>query len=153
MVAMLFFLGCTGGVNFLQDYGFMKLSEGEVRETGLTFSGEPFETNKRDGFEQKWEGQGNNELRIEYRVALDEEKRFDLKWQKDEYKRQSFEEIYLEDDWHFSYCKQMAEAFVICHFVEDKFHVSVYLSEASDSDPKGKAVALMEKIRQKILSG
>jgi len=150
LLALFFLLGCVGGTDFLKDYGHLKLSEAEVKETGLTFSGEPFETNNYDGFEQKWSGQGENELRIEYRVALDEEKRFNLKWQKDEYDRQGFDKIYFIDDWHFAYCKNMTEDFVICHFVEDMYHVSVYLVEMNDSDPQGKAIALMGEIRQKM---
>lgn len=150
MLSMFFLLGCTSGTDYLQEYGHIKLSEGEVQAVGLTFSGEPFQANLRDGFEQKWTGQGENELRIEYRVMLEEEKRFNLKWQRHEYDRQGFEEIYNEDDWHFASCKEMTEAFSICHFVEDNYHISVYLIEESDSDPKGKAVALMERIRGKI---
>jgi hypothetical protein len=150
LLSLFFLLGCTAGTDYLQEYGAIKLSEGEVQEVGLTFSGEPFQTNLKDGFEQKWKGQGENELRIEYRMALDEEKRFNLKWQGHEYSRQDFENIYSVDDWHFAYCKNMTEAFVICHFVEDFYHVSVYLVEESDSDVKGKAISLMEKVRQKI---
>jgi hypothetical protein len=151
LLLFIFLLGCTSvGTDFLKDYRHLALSTPEVYGAGLAFEGEPLTSNLHDGFEQTWRGEGEDELRIEYRIVLDEQNKEDLKWQKDELNRQEYEQLYQTGEREFAYCKQISENFVICHLVHDFYHVSFYLVKENTTGLQEKAAGLMARVKDKI---
>ena len=147
----LFLLGCTGiGTDYLKDYGRLALSTPEVYGTGLAFEGEPSTLNVRNGFEQVWHGQGEDELTVKYRIALTEEQEEELTWQKDELHRQEFDRIEFNAANDFTYCKDLSESYVVCQSVKEAFHVSVHLIKTDATGLREKALALLDKVKAKI---